>query len=227
MSDIKCTYPLILNKGTHCAQNVLPLRVAAAMCALFVGCSVSPADVAVESLAVRPQGIPAHQVHAGALGPIMRFAQVTAEGVPFEMSAYDTASGRCVALVPAGAGRAGCVPLGELPDDVLTRLAGGGTSQAVNPDAGLAGLAVAAVWLEPKDGRRVDGHVVDLRPAIDTSVYVFFLVWDADAHSIAAAGDAREALKTHRTGERVVVTKDPSNYSRPIRGPITRPTPHV
>jgi hypothetical protein len=190
LSDIKYAYPLILNKVTYYARNLFRLRVAALICALVAGCSMSPAGVPIESLNARPQGIPAQQVHADARGPIIRFARGAAEGVPFEMSAYDTASGRCVALVLAGAGSAGCIPLGELPDDdVLTRLAGGGTSQSVNPEAGLAAPAVEAVWVELRDGRRVDGHVVDLRPAIDTSVYFFFLAPNADAQSLVAADD--------------------------------------
>ena len=169
--------------------------VAVVIGALVAGCLVSPAGVAIESLDARPLSIPAQQVHADARGPIIRFAQGTAEGVAFEMSAYDTASGRCVALVLAGAGSAGCIPLGELPDDdVLTRLAGGGTSQSVNPEAGLAAAAVAAVWVELRDGGRVDGHVVDLRPAIDTSVYFFFLAPNADAQSLVAADDGGAVL---------------------------------
>ena len=195
MSDIQYAYPLILNKVTYYARNLFRPPVAVVIGALVAGCSVSPAGVAIEGLDARPLSIPAQQVHADARGPIIRFAQGTAEGVAFEMSAYDTASERCVALVLAGAGSAGCIPHGELPDDdVLTRLAGGGTSQSVNPDAGLAAPEVAAVWVELGDGRRVDGHVADLRPAIDTSVYFFFLASSADARSIVATDDDGEVL---------------------------------
>lgn len=172
------------------------MRVAAVICALLTGCSPSPAEVAVEPLDVRPQVIPAQQVHADARGPVVQFAEGAADGVPFEMSLYDTASERCVALVLAEAESAGCLPIAELPDDdVLTRLAGGGTEQSVNPEAGLAAPAVAAVWVELDDGRRVDGHVVDLRPAIDASAYFFFLVANADSRSIVAAADDGQVLK--------------------------------
>lgn len=95
---------------------------------------------------------------------------------------------------------------GELPDDAIrTRLAGGGTVQSskANPEAGLAAPAVAAVWVELQDGRRVNGQVVDHRPAIDTSVYFFVLDPNADAQALVAAdGGGAVLTRIDLDGER-------------------------
>lgn len=174
-------------------------------CAVFVallaGClpSSRPADVIVTDLDAEPREIPGRQVHEDAHGPVIRFASGSADGITFEISAFDTGAMRCIALELAQSASSGCIPLEELPDDdVLTRLAGGGTLERVNPEAGLAPPEVASVWVELGDGRRVDARVVDLRPALDTSVYFFLLGRDADARVLVAASEAGEVLKRIR-----------------------------